>query len=260
MKRLLIAAFAVAAAATASAMVCTKSECGEDAAGIAHKVTISLKTTALKSKTGKIDQCGDGGECTYWREQKTRKIQGLIWEALSDCSGCTMMGENYAFWWDKGSAIALDDFAAGVGIIGKGTNSKKIEAYGNMVGGDFGELAWAGFGSLQGRDAKTVNCEETDCAMWVKSISGGIAGKLVAPEFEGKCGDTCDAIVYDGCSDDTQLSMTAAYGTIKISYDKSTSKKVALAEDGAPVSAFYKLPASAAAEIEDVVGTISIEE
>ena len=57
---------------------------------------------------------------------------------------------------------------------------------------------------------------------------------------------------------------TAAYGSIKISYDASTAKKVALAAaNGLELdnpATFYKLPAAAAATVADVVNEVTIEE
>lgn len=222
----------------------------------AHKVAISLKTTVAKSKKG--SSCSN---CTFWREQKTVKINGLLWELLSDTDcveDCVLFGKNTAFWTDAG---ALDvEFAIGAGLIGKDTGSKKAEAYGSLVGADFGELAWAGFGSMAGSKAKGCS----DCTMYLKSISGGIAGKLIGPDDPTVCG--CDPIAYDGCCGDLQLADTAAYGTIKITYDAATAKKVVAAgtlgqEDD--ITAFYKLPAAAALDYaEEVVtpGEVVIEE
>ena len=269
MKKLMIAAAAAAMIGSAQAIVCVSEKacekdpctgetvCEEDpvvSAGIAHKVTISLKTTDVKGKKAKAAACEEA-ECTYWREQKTKKINGLLWQQLDDCNGCVAVGANSAFWTND---EALDlEFAIGVGLIGKGTNSKKIEAYGTLAGDDFGALAWAGFGSMAATSKKN-ECEEDDCTMYVKSISGGIAGQLAAPEWLDDCVD-CDVIVYEGCCDDLQLANTAAYGTIKISYDKATAKKVAKAEDADDIASFYKLPKAVDAE-EIVVNEVVIEE
>ena len=120
--------------------------CGAEGCGTAHKVAISLKTTANKGKTTKV-VCQDAA-CTYWRQQATKKINGLIWEQLDDCTGCVPFGANSTFWTADG---ALDvEFAIGVGMIGQGTKSKKIEAYGSLAGDDFGALSWAGFGNMAG--------------------------------------------------------------------------------------------------------------
>lgn len=256
MKKLMFLA-AVAAATVASANVCVtqkvKDECGNvetvTGAGTAHKVAITLKTTGLKSTTKKA-QCEDD-ECTYYRNQATKKINGLLWEQLDDCAECKLFGENAAFWT---ATEAIDaEFAIGVGKIGKGTNSKKIEAYGTLAGDDFGALAWAGFGTLTSKTTKQA-CEDDACAAWVKSISGGIAGTLVAPEYNDACSD-CNSIEYAGCCEDIQLASTAAYGTIKISYDAATAKKVALAEDADDIAKFAKIPAAIADDItvKDVV-------
>lgn len=267
MKKLMIAAAAAAMIGSAQAIVCVSEKvCEKDpctgektceevtGAGIAHKVTISLKTTDVKGKKAKAGPCEEA-ECTYWREQKTKKINGLLWEQLDDCSGCVAVGANSAFWTDKG---ALDlEFAIGVGLIGKGTNSKKIEAYGALTGDEFGALTWAGFGSMAATTKKNL-CDDDDCTMYVNSISGGIAGQLVPAEWDDVCVD-CDVIAYEGCCDDLQLVNTAAYGTIKISYDKATAKKVALAEDDQDIASFYKLPKAVDAE-EVVINEVVIEE
>ena len=258
MKKLMIAAAAAAMIGGAQAVTCVtgKDPCGDEieGAGTAHKVAISLKTTAIKGKTARASQCDDP-ECPYWREQKTVKINGLLWEQLDDCTGCVPFGINSTFWTNDG---AIDvEFAMGVGLIGKGTNSKKIEAYGTLAGDEFGALAWAGFGSMAASTKKN-QCEDDDCTMYVKSISGGIAGQLIPAGWADICQD-CDAIIYDGCCDDMQLGNTAAYGTIKISYDKSTAKKVALADDDQNVASFYKLPKAVNAS-DIVVNEVAIEE
>jgi hypothetical protein len=270
MKKLMIAAVAAAmiggaqAVTCVSGKVCEKDPCtGEKTcsevcgAGTAHKVAISLKTTANKSKARRASKCADL-KCTYWREQTTKKINGLLWEQLGDCNGCVPFGVNSAFWTND---EALDvEFAIGVGLIGKNVDSKSIEAYGTLTGDDFGELAWAGFGSMASSSVKKNQCEEDDCVMYVKSITGGIAGKLIPAEWEDddECVD-CNLIVYEGCcDDDMKLDYTAAYGSIKISYDKSTAKKVAVAEDADDPASFYKLPAAVAADV--VANEVVIEE
>lgn len=264
MKKLMIAAAAAAMIGGAQAVtcvsekVCEKDPCtGEktcetiEGAGTAHKVTISLKTTVNKSKSTKTD-CEEF--CTYWRQQATKKINGLLWEQLDDCNGCVPFGINSAFWTND---EALDvEFAIGAGIIGKGENSKKAEAYGTLAGDEFGALSWAAFGTWAASTKKNV-CAEDDCVMYVKSLSGSIAGYLIPAEWTDECQD-CDLIEYVGCCDDMQLANTAAYGTIKISYDKATAKKVALAEDADDLASFYKVPAAVAEDI--VVGEVQIEE
>jgi hypothetical protein len=268
MKKLMIAAAVAAMIGGAQAVtcvttkVCTKDECtGEktcvevSGAGTAHKVVISLKTTQLKSKNKRNkSDCTD--DCTYWREQATKKINGLLWEQLNDCEGCVPFGMNSAFW-TKDQALDLE-FGIGVGLIGKDVKSKKIEAYGGLDGEEFGHLAWAGFGDMAG-STKTVNCAD-ECVMYVKKISGGIAGWLVPAEWDATCQD-CYPIVYEGCCDDMQFAdKTAAYGTIKITYDAATAKKVAVADNDQDVASFFKLPASVADEIADVVNEVTIEE
>ena len=267
MKKLMIAAAVAAMIGGAQAVTCvTGKVCEKDpctgqkecievtGAGTAHKVAITLKTTANKSKVKKV-QCADG-ECTYWRQQATKKINGLLWEQLDDCNGCVPFGANSAFWTTDG---ALDvEFAIGVGLIGAGVNSKKIEAYGSLSGDEFGALSWAGFGSMAASTKKN-QCEDDDCVMYVKSISGGIAGALLPADWDDVCQD-CDLIEYEGCCDDMQLENTAAYGTIKITYDTATAKKVAVADDADDPTSFFKFPAAVAEEIADVVNEVVIEE
>ena len=259
MKKLMIAAAAAVMIGGAQAMVCAKDSCGGDAAGTAYKVAISLKTTDTKSKT-KVNKCASDN-CVAWRQQVTKKINGLLWEALSDCTGCYTFSDSTlaAFWTNTGAVDA--DFAIGVGLIGNATNSKKIEAYGGLNGADFGALSWGGFGTMAGATRKASKCDECGtCVMYPKSITGGIAGYLIPEGFNSPCGDTCDDIVYDGCCDDLKLAGTAAYGTIKITYDAATAKKVAIAGTGAPITSFYKIPAAAAAGIDDATKEITIEE
>ena len=272
MKKLMIAAAVAAMIGGAQAVtcvtgkVCVKDPCtGEKTcdevggAGTAHKVAISLKTTANKGKTTKNRALCEES-CVYWRQQATKKINGLIWEQLDDCNGCVPFGANSTFWT---ADEALDvEFAIGVGMIGQGTKSKKIEAYGSLAGDDFGALSWAGFGNMAGtyKAGKENLCgedEDPSCVMYVKSISGGIAGALVPAEWENVCQE-CDLIEYDGCCEDLQLENTAAYGTIKITYDVATAKKVAVAEDADDPTSFFKFPAAVADDV--VVNEVVIEE
>ena len=263
MKKLMIAASVAAMIGGAEAVVCATSQCGDGAAGTAYKVAISLKTTAVKGKVTKLNSCDDA-LCRYWRQQSTKKINGLIWAQLEDCEGCYAFDPAMsAFWTNEGAVDA--EFAIGIGLIGKKLDSKTIEAYGTLSGEEFGELAWAGFGSMAGTSKRASKCDEPVCVKYPKSISGGIAGWLIAPEWVGLCDDTCDPIEYEGCCADLEpLVNTAAYGSIKISYDASTAKKVALAAaNGLELdnpATFYKLPAAAAATVADVVNEVTIEE
>ena len=268
MKKLMIAAAVAAMIGSTQAATCVDSKCA-NGAGTAHKVAISLKTTAYKGTLKKNKKCNtcdpDTYNCTYWRDQATVKINGLLWEQLLDCENCYPFGSKSAFWTNEG---ALDvEFAMGVGLIGKGENSKKLEAYGTLSGNDFGELAWAGFGSAAGKNGS--DC--ANCLMYVKSITGGIAGQLYSDflDWRDLAQRTsyvllgCDVVQYDGCCGDMQLSNTAAYGTIKITYDAATAKKVAVAADDDAINSFYKLPAAAAldyAEETVVPGEVVIEE
>ncbi|MBR5548811.1 MAG: hypothetical protein IKU71_03675 [Kiritimatiellae bacterium] len=227
MKKLMIAASVAAMAIGSYANTCVtmrvKDECGTvdlvEGGATAHKIAISLKTTKLKSST-KANRSDCTSSCTYWREQGTKKINGAIWMPLDSCDVCTMdfEGQTVALWDENGAIDA--DFAIGVGFIGKAKNSKKVEAYGAINGDDFGELAYGAFGTVV---AKNGNCGE--CAAYVKSLTGGIAGKLVPADYNNNCVE-CDPIAYEGCCDDKQLEYTAAYGTIKISYDTALAKKV----------------------------------
>ncbi len=243
MKKLMFLA-GVAAAMVASANVCAdaKDECDScadpvEAAGTAHKVAISLKTTGVATQKIKATDCTAGG-CVYYRVQKTVKVSGYIWGALEDCTSCKLLGDKVALWTNSDAFGEDDDLglAVVIGRIGKGVKSNKIEAYGSLSASDFGSLTWAGFGSLTFKTIqKKTDCDEEVCAGWVKSISGGIAGFLVAPEAPEakKCAEACDPIEYEGCCEDLQMfdedGVTAAYGTIKITYDAATAKKVAKA-------------------------------
>ena len=279
MKKLMIAAALTAMIGSAQAVTCVKTTVkdpctGEkivlEGAGTAHKVAISLKTTAIKNKN-KRDKALCVDDCIYWRQQATKKINGLIWEQLPSCYECVPFGANSIFW--TADKLLDVEFAIGAGLIGNAAKSKKIEAYGSLAGADFGALSWAGFGtivsSVQGKDKST--CYDGDCVGYVKSITGGIAGCLVPEDWDGGvCGDTCDEITYEGCCVDEfkPLESTAAYGTIKITYDTATAKKVAVADEADDPGSFYKFPAAALIDQEtgerldpkDFVEEVAIEE
>ena len=218
-----VAAVAFGAYANTCVTLKVKDPCGVvekvEGGATAHKIAISLKTTKLKTST-KANKSDCTSSCTYWREQGTKKINGAIWMPLDSCDQCTMDfdGQTVALWDENGQIDA--EFAIGVGFIGKAKNSKKVEAYGAINGDDFGELAYGAFGTIA---AKNGTCGE--CSAYVKSLTGGIAGKLVPAEYDATCAD-CDPIEYEGCCDDKQLEYTAAYGTIKITYDTALAKKV----------------------------------
>jgi len=258
MKKLMIAAAAAAMIGGTYANTCVKDDCGASVAGTAHKVTISLKSLKLKNKTIKVD-CEDP-ECKYWFEQGSTKICGLIWQYLDECTGCTASfeGQQASFWTDNAS-LPLE-FGIAVGYIGKpdkNNATKKVQAYGMMTG-EYGEMAWAGFGSLASKTTK-IECEDDECSMWVKSISGNIAGRIQKPEYVEICAP-CEEMTYDGCCD-LNCAFAAAYGTIKIAYDSGTAKKVALAGDGAEIGDFYKLPKGVkASEAADNTAEVIIEE
>jgi len=231
--------------------------CGDDGCGTAHKVAITLKTTAAKNTKA---NCGD---CFQYRVQSTKKINGLIWEKLAECECTVPFGANAAFW-TKDEAVPAE-FTVALSKIGKATNSKSIEAVGQISDGDQLNLTWAGFGTLAGtfKAGKENPCgEDVDayCVEYVKSITGGIAGTLPAPGV--KCADLCDPFVYDGCCDYEYSDMedyTAAYGTIKITYDTATAKKVAVADDDTDIASFFKLPSSLDAD-EIEISEVVIEE
>jgi len=228
--------------------------CGTEGCGTAHKVAITLKTTAAKNT--KMNTCGD---CEIYRVQATKKINGLIWQQLGeDECGCVVLFGDTAAFWTKDEAFNAD-FSVGVSKIGKSVNSKSIEAYGYLVNEDeMINLTWAGFGTVTGKSkaGKENPCGddvEAYCVEYVKSITGGIAGILPAPG--AKCADACVPVVYAACceEDDEYSDMedfTAAYGTIKITYDTATAKKVAVAEDPDDISTFFKVPATVVDEIE----------
>lgn len=261
MKKLMIAAAAAAMIGGTYANTCLEGECGETVGGTAHKVTISLKTLKIKGKAG-YDKSTCADTCTYWYEQGSLKINGLIWQYLDDCNICSANfdGQQASFWTSDAS-LPLE-FGISVGLIGKpdkNNGTKKIQGYGIMTG-DYAELAWAGFGSLSVKTTKN-ECDDDDCSMWVKSLSGNIAGRIQKPEYVEVCGEGCDVVEYAGCCDDMQSEYAAAYGTIKISYDKSTAKKVALAGDGAEIGDFYKLPSGVkASDAAENTADVLIEE
>lgn len=275
MKKLMIAAAAAAMIVGVQAAECVKvtvkdpcdgTKVTEVVGATAYKVAISLKTTDFKQKNLKTD-CGT--DCYYWREQATKKIDGAIWAYLG-CDGCEVcdvfngdIDYDSAFWTKK---APIDwEFSIGLGRIGKkGTD---VEAYGG-----FGNLAWAGFGKLNEKSKNGGACGAGTCTANVKSITGGIAGMLdidiYNPELADDpcdCGVACDELVYEECCEIGTLAQTAAYGTIKISYDKSTAKKIAklgFAEeqggDAVELKDFLKIPSAIADEVE--AGEVTIEE
>jgi len=206
-----------------------------------YDVTLTAKTTACKEiKYTKTIATLEGehwedvkGDTISVRKQATTKIAGVIWgcecETFADPAwrlynnGKTVGG--YVFWNVTGKEmfrIAKTSFAWAVfNRIDKG---EKVEgAWALSKDPTLGFLG-AGFGSVKG----------LDCRATLTSMSGSFAGFILAGDNAGGCafcGATdCDAWQVCPCiangANVYPLGYTVAYGTWKIKYNKSASKKL----------------------------------
>lgn len=236
MKKLMIVAAAAAMTLASEAAYQCKNECSDGNCGAVYKLAISLKTTGQKRIGAKCE------ECSTYRAPKTMKIKGFIW-GEGNCEECsTELPENMNIWTKDGPITT--DLHIRVGRIGK-TSSTTVEADGDLggPGDDWGWLKLAGFGKMV--FAKSVDacdeCGDVSCRGYVKSLSGGIAGWRVPfiPESMEDCGD----YEYNCCADAVN-DKTAAYGTWKVAYNDSLSKKLACDPDG-DIANVYAFPKAA---------------
>ena len=236
MKKLMIAAAAVVAGASVYAASSSKLEAQ------VYDVNLTVKSTACKEiKYTKTIATLEGwnysdvkGERLSVRKQGSTKIAGVIWgcecETIANPAwrtynnGRTVGG--YLFW-NVGGETCFNIF----------TTTFKWAVFNRIDTGDKAEGVWAlvnkdayntvgflgaGFGKVSGTNCRTV----------LSSMSGNFAGFILAGSDASGCafcgGTDCTAWYVCPCTPNGiyDLSLTAAYGSWKIKYNKSASTKL----------------------------------
>jgi hypothetical protein len=208
-----------------------------------YDVNLTVKSTTCKEiKYTKTIATLEGehysdvkGEKLAVRKQASTKIAGVIWgcecETIADPAwrlynnGTTIGG--YLFW-NVGGEHLFNIFTtsfrwAVLNRIDTGDKAEGVWLLTNSDADNTVAFLGAGFGKVSGLTCRTV----------VKSMSGNFAGFLLAGSDAGGCkfcgGNTCDAWQVCPCTDADgvyDLKLTAAYGTWKIKYNSSASKKL----------------------------------
>jgi len=238
MKKLMIAAFAVAAGASVYAATALDAQ--------VYDVNLTVKSTACKEiKYTKTLAALEGEdykdvkkEKIAVRKQATTKIAGVIWgcdcETIADPqwrtynNGTTVGG--YLFW-NVGASRPFNIFTTTFAwaVLNRIDTGDKAEGVWGLVNTDADNVVGflgAGFGKVSGTGM-------SNCRVVLTSMSGNFAGFLLAGSEAGGCKfcgeDACNAyplcrfcVVRNPYDDD----MTAAYGSWKIKYNKSASKKL----------------------------------
>lgn len=206
-----------------------------------YDVNLTVKTTACKEiKITKTIATLEGfdysdvkGETLAVRKQASTKIAGVIWgcecETIANPAwrlyndGTTIGG--YLFW-NVGGEGPFNIFTTAFkwAVFNRIDNGDKAEGVWALANADIDNTVaflGAGFGKVKGTTCRTV----------LSSMNGNFAGFLLAGSDASGCafcgGDTCTAWQVCPCTAMYyDLSLTAAYGTWKIKYNKSASLKL----------------------------------
>lgn len=215
MKKLVVMAAVLVAAASTYAQ-CQPEDPVHTYCAQAYNVSMSLKTTAGKSGTTKV-QCADPDVACY-RVQAKRTLKGYYF--VCEC-GCDEQNKhtfenNLLYLWDsktkEGLVInELIDWGA-LGRIGK--KNTEVEAEGEVEGVQH-TFYLMGFGKY---DAKNDR---------ISSLSGSVQTWFDTPQCEFRCDPSVDALPYDLCTlVEIDAEYTIAYGTFSMKYSSSLSKKL----------------------------------
>ena len=214
MKKLMIAAAAAAMIGGAFA------ECGEpeevvtDCATV-YKFAASVKTTVAKTSSVKVE-CSDPTSLCY-RTTGSQKIEGVAYNCECECTD-DLADFTWVIWCKKTAVAAIADVETlQLNRIDKST--KKVEAAFTLTADYLCEVTAAGFGTFDTKNDR------------ITKISGNFAGVAQAPFCSAKCADPTAAYGFGMCDaiEDEFDGQTIAYGTWSLTYNKSLSKKYAVA-------------------------------
>ena len=215
MKKLMIAAAVAAMGFGAFA------ECGEpdeevvaDCATV-YKFAASVKTTVAKSSKVKVE-CSDP-ETLCYRATGSQKYEGVVFNCECECTD-KLDDFTWVIWCKKTAAAAIADVETlQLNRIDKST--KKVEAAFTLTADYLCEVTAAGFGTFDTKNDR------------ITKISGNFAGVAQAPFCSAKCANPTAAYGFGMCDaiEDEFDGQTIAYGTWSLTYNKSLSKKYAVA-------------------------------
>lgn len=219
MKKLMIAAAVAAMGFGAFA------ECGEpkdDAPDCAtvYKFAASVKTTVAKTAKVKAE-CSDPTTLCY-RVTGSQKVEGVAYNCECACTD-DLADFTWVIWCKKTAVVAMADVETlQLNRIDKTT--KKVEAAFTLFADYMCEVTAAGFGTFDTKNDR------------ISKISGNFAGVAQAPFCTAKCAQDTAAYGFGMCdgiegeiSGQTFDDQTIAYGTWSLTYNKSLSKKYAVA-------------------------------
>lgn len=235
-------------------------ESGEDHGAQVYEIKVKVKTSTAKkgSLSPKMNPFVLDSDEVVYRVQGTQTWKGLIWgcscdalrgewklvnDAFKTVAGCVIWNSKAPY-----NILFLDDMRWSLlhAIDSKGNKCEAAWSIGDISENSSAFLAFSGFGKL---DIKRVKNDggalEIGCRSYVKSLSGNVAGWMLAPEFKiaGKepectfCGvidqgyqdlvEASEAWSFCPCSESYgNLNYTAVSGTWTIKYNANLSKKL----------------------------------
>ncbi len=216
MKKLVVMAAALVAAASSYAQ-CEPGPDPVDAdCAQVYNVSMTLKTTAAKS--GAIDigtECAPGSTSICYRVISSKSYKGYYWNCSCECDA--FEGNILDLFDKKTDEMVVIGETVTWDILGRiGKKNTDIEAYGTIAD----SIYIMGFGKWDAKNGR------------VSSISGNVQAELLAPVCVVACAPGGVALPYDLCIPNTQLLVgTIGYGSFSIKYNSSASKKLAANAD-----------------------------
>ena len=211
MKKLVVMAAALVAAAGSYAQCEPGTPPVEADCSQVYNVSISLKTTAAKS--GSIDigtDCAPGSTSLCYRVISSKSYKGYYW----NCScGCDEFANNVLDLFETKSKdlVVYNGTIDWESLVRIGKKNTEIEAAGTIDDSIF----FMGFGKYDVKNAR------------VSSISGNVQAFLVAPSCTVDCAPGSTSVAYDICTLAPVSIGTIGYGSFSLKYNSSISKKLA---------------------------------
>jgi len=211
MKKLVVMAAALVAAAGSYAQ-CEPGEPPVDAdCAQVYNVSFSLKTTVAKSGSIDIgDECSPASTSLCYRVISSKSYKGYYWNC--EC-GCETFANNVLDLWETKSKdiVVYNGTIDWESLVRIGKKNTDIEAAGTIDD----SIYFMGFGKYDVKNAR------------VSSISGNVQAFLVAPSCTVACAPGAISVAYDLCTLDPVSIGTIGYGSFSVKYNSSISKKLA---------------------------------
>lgn len=195
-------------------------ECGEEVevetdCATVYKFAASVKTTVAKTSKVKVE-CSDP-ETLCYRVTGSQKVEGVVYNCECECTD-DLADFTWVIWCKKTAVAAIADVETlQFNRIDK--TMKKVEAAFTLSADYMAEVTAAGFGTFDTKNDRFTK------------ISGNFAGVAQAPFCTAKCAQDTAAYGFGMCDgiEDEFDGQTIAYGTWSLTYNKSLSKKYAVA-------------------------------